>query len=192
MSQDPVGKPAWRVGAVGIVSVALAAGAAVGWAGGTAGAVSRTGAKKHHSSQFPAVEHATDLTVEPVIRAGKGRPPSKVLIKNLVTGTGATVTATNEDVTVAYVGANYKNGKDFTSATWTSGQPATFTLQGVVPGFREGLLGMKVGGRREVVIPPKYGYRNAHEGPIVANETLVFVVDLKSVSSVSSSGSSGS
>jgi peptidylprolyl isomerase len=190
MSRHGEGKVARRVAvATATAGVALAATAAAVWPGVPAGAASMAAGKKHHPSRIPAVEHATDLSAEPIIRAGKGKPPTKVLVKNLVVGTGATVAGTDDDVTVKYVGANYKSGQDFTSATWTSGQPATFTLRGVVQGFAEGLVGMKVGGRREVVIPPKYGYGDHHEGPIVANETLVFVVDLESVSAVSSTGS---
>lgn len=137
---------------------------------------------KHAAGGLPTVGHATALAKEPVIHAGKGRPPAKLLVKNLVNGTGATVTASST-VLVKYVGANYKNGKDFTAVTWQSGQPTSFPLSGVVPGFAEGLVGMKVGGRREIVIPPALGYQNHANGPIKATETLVFVVDLESVSS---------
>ena len=124
------------------------------------------------------VGHAKDLKVEPVVHGSKGKPPRKLEVKNLVLGTGATVKSSST-VSVVYVGANYKTGKDFTQATWTSKQTAAFPLSGVVPGFAEGLVGMKVGGRREIVIPPKLGYGDRSYGPIKANETLVFVVDLK-------------
>jgi peptidylprolyl isomerase len=65
---------------------------------------------------------------------------------------------------------------------WKSGQPAPFPLNGVVPGFAQGIVGMKVGGRREIVIPPALGYGSTGSPPAVApNETLVFVVDLVGV-----------
>ena len=54
-------------------------------------------------------------------------------------------------------------------------------LSGVVPGFKDAIIGMKVGGRREIVIPPAQGYGPNANGPIKANETLVFVVDLVQV-----------
>lgn len=156
---------------------------AAGIVAGPAGAMPAQAAKKHHhGSPVPAVEHAGNLKLQPVIRADKTKPPTKVLTKNLVTGKGATVTATST-VTVKYVGANYKTGKDFTQATWQNAQATSFTLHNVVPGFSAGLVGMKVGGRREIVIPSKYGYKGLSTGPIKPYETLVFVVDLEGVKS---------
>ncbi len=79
------------------------------------------------------------------------------------------------------MGANYTDGKDFDSS-WSRGQPASFPLNGVVPGFAQGIVGMKVGGRREIVIPPALGYGAMGQAPAVApNETLVFVVDLLAI-----------
>jgi peptidylprolyl isomerase len=66
-------------------------------------------------------------------------------------------------------------------SSWTSGQPATFPLAQVIPGWQQGMPGMKVGGRRLLVIPPALGYGAAGAGPIGPNETLIFVVDLVSV-----------
>lgn len=129
---------------------------------------------------LPAVGHAKDLSVEPVVHAGRGKPPTKLLVRNLVRGTGATATASSV-VEVKYVGANYRTGKDFTATTWTARRPTTFPLNGVIKGFAQGLVGMRVGGRREIVIPPRLGYQNHAQGPILANETLVFVVDLVGV-----------
>ncbi len=81
-----------------------------------------------------------------------------------------------------YVGADYTTGKDFTSTTWTENRPTSFALTTVVPGFSQGIVGMKVGGRREIVIPPSLGYGSHGSGSAVKpNETLVFVVDLKGV-----------
>jgi peptidylprolyl isomerase len=82
---------------------------------------------------------------------------------------------------VQYVGSDYTNGKDFDSS-WSRGQPASFALSGVVPGFAQGIVGMKVGGRREIVIPPALGYGADGQPPAVGpNETLVFVVDLLAI-----------
>ena len=95
-------------------------------------------------------------------------------------GTGTVAKAT-DTVNVQYVGANYTNGKDFDSS-WSRGQPTTFPLNGVVPGFAQGIVGMKVGGRREIVIPPALGYgATGQAGVISPDETLVFVVDLISI-----------
>jgi peptidylprolyl isomerase len=102
------------------------------------------------------------------------------LTKDLVVGTGPQASGTST-VKVQYVGADYTNGHVFDSS-WQRGQPATFPLTGVVPGFAQGIAGMKVGGRREIVIPPDLGYGASGSPPAVGpNETLVFVVDLLAV-----------
>lgn len=123
---------------------------------------------------------ATDLKTEPVIGSGTTPAPTSLETKDLVVGTGATATA-SDTVEVQYVGADYTNGKDFDSS-WSRGQPSSFPLNGVVPGFAQGIVGMKVGGRREIVIPPALGYGATGQAPAVApDETLVFVVDLLAI-----------
>jgi len=135
----------------------------------------------HPGSVIPVVADATDLSVAPVIGAGASTPPTSLVEKNLVVGTGATAVASNT-VLVQYVGADYATGKVFDSS-WARGQPTSFPLNGVIPGFAQGIVGMKVGGRREIVIPAALGYGASGSPPAVApNETLVFVVDLKSLS----------
>jgi len=136
--------------------------------------------RRHAGPRMPVVTNATDLSLEPVVHRSRGKPPTTLEVKDLVVGTGAAVTMSST-VSVVYVGANYRTGKDFTQATWTSGHPTTFPLSGVVRGFAQGLVGMRVGGRREIVIPPRLGYGDHHYGPIEPGETLVFVVDLKGV-----------
>ncbi len=134
------------------------------------------------SASVPAVAQPTDLTVQPVVSAGTPPPPSTLVTKDLVVGTGATATASST-VDVKYVGANYTTGQDFTSSTWTTGKATSFALTTVIKGFAQGIEGMKVGGRREIVIPPSLGYGSHGSGSSVQpNETLVFVVDLKGVS----------
>jgi FKBP-type peptidyl-prolyl cis-trans isomerase len=148
----------------------------VGTAAGMAGASSKK------QSSVPTVSNATDLTKEPVVHADKAKAPAKVETKNLVVGTGTTVTASST-VTVKYVGAIYKSGKTFTVQTWTDNESTTFSLHGVIAGFADGLVGMKVGGRREIVIPSKLGYGSTASATIPATSTLVFVVDLVGVKS---------
>jgi peptidylprolyl isomerase len=85
-------------------------------------------------------------------------------------------------VTVNYAGVLYKNGKEFDSS-WKRGQPATFSLSGVIKGWTQGIPGMKVGGRRELIIPPSLAYGKSGSPPTIGpNETLVFVIDLHSIS----------
>jgi len=132
------------------------------------------------SGSLPGVPNATNLHLEPVIGAGSAPAPTSLVTKDLVVGNG-TAAVQSDTVVVQYVGANYSDGKDFDSS-WQRGQPATFPLNGVVPGFAQGIVGMKPGGRREIVIPPALGYGATGDPPAVSpNETLVFVVDLMSI-----------
>ena len=103
----------------------------------------------------------------------------KLVIKDLEEGTGAEAKA-GDRVTVQYVGVNYKNGKEFDSS-WSRNEPFPLTLGAgeVIPGWEQGIEGMKVGGRRELIIPPELAYGEAGYPPSIApNETLVFVIDL--------------
>jgi FKBP-type peptidyl-prolyl cis-trans isomerase len=138
------------------------------------------GAAAASGGSVPVVVNGSNLDKAPVVKAGKKPAPTKLETKDLVVGTGTAAVA-GDTVGVKYVGVNYANGKDFTDE-WTSGKPTSFPLSGVIPGFAQGIEGMKVGGRREIVIPWTLGYGAKGQGPIGPKETLVFVVDLKSVS----------
>ena len=96
-----------------------------------------------------------------------------------MTGTGATATS-GSTVTVNYVGAVYKTGKVF-QATWTSHANFTTAISAVIPGWQKGVPGMKVGGRRELIIPPAEAYGKTAQSGIPANSTLIFVIDLLKV-----------
>jgi peptidylprolyl isomerase len=132
-------------------------------------------------SGMPAVSNATDLKKKPGIAKGTGAPPTGLVVRDLVVGTGQTATAA-DTVNVQYVGVLYANGKEFDSS-WSRGpDPATFPLSQVVPGFAGGIVGMKVGGRREIVIPGDLGYGPQGSPPDIGpNAVLVFVVDLVSL-----------
>jgi peptidylprolyl isomerase len=119
---------------------------------------------------------------KPKVTPPKGAPPKELVTEDLEEGSGAAAKA-GDAVTVQYVGINFKNGKEF-DASWDRGEPFTFTLGAgeVIPGWDQGVEGMKVGGRRELVIPPELGYGAAGAPPAIPpNETLVFVVDLEAV-----------
>jgi peptidylprolyl isomerase len=124
------------------------------------------------------------LASKPTVTVPSGPPPATLVTKDLIPGTGAAA-ATGKSVTVNYVGVLYKGGKEFDSS-WKTGKPfAPFVLgQGsVIPGWDKGLVGMKVGGRRELIIPPSLGYGKSGSPPTIpGNATLVFVVDLLAVS----------
>jgi peptidylprolyl isomerase len=122
---------------------------------------------------------ATEKT-KPTVQVPKGAPPKKLVVKDLETGSGEEAQP-GDQVTVHYVGVNYRSGKQF-DASWDRGEPFPFTLGAgeVIPGWEQGVEGMKVGGRRELIIPPglAYGQGGTPDGSIPPNETIVFVVDL--------------
>jgi peptidylprolyl isomerase len=122
------------------------------------------------------------LATKPVVTVPSGPEPSKLVVKDLVPGTGKTVKA-GQTVTVNYVGVLYKTGKEFDSS-WKRGQPTSFQLNGgpsgVIQGWVQGIPGMKVGGRRELIVPASLAYGKAGRPGIPPNATLVFVVDVLS------------
>jgi len=121
---------------------------------------------------------------KPTVSVPSGPPPANLVVKDLVVGTGAEAIA-GKSIVVHYVGVHYTDGKQFDSS-WDSGQPlGPFTLGSgaVIPGWDQGLVGMRVGGIRELIIPPSLAYgSNGYSPTIKPNETLVFVVDLLRVS----------
>jgi peptidylprolyl isomerase len=126
------------------------------------------------------------LSKEPTVTPPSGPAPTKLETKDLIVGTG-TEAKSGDSVTVNYVGVLYNGGKEF-DASWKRKEPFTFTLgKGqVIPGWDQGIVGMKVGGRRELIIPAPLGYGAKGSPPsIPANAALVFVVDLLSVTPAS-------
>lgn len=125
---------------------------------------------------------STGKKTKPKVTKPKGAPPKQLVTNDLEEGSGAEAKA-GDEITVQYLGANYKTGKEFDSS-WSRSEPFTFTLgEGfVIPGWEEGFEGMKVGGRRELIIPPDLGYGSTGSPPAIPpNETLIFVVDLEAV-----------
>jgi len=122
------------------------------------------------------------MTEKPIVEVPEGTPPSDLQTIDLTVGEGDEATPGNS-VTVHYVGVSHSNGSQF-DASWDRNDPFTFSLGSgqVISGWDKGVAGMKVGGRRQLVIPPTLGYGKAGAPPVIApNETLVFVVDLLSV-----------
>jgi peptidylprolyl isomerase len=119
---------------------------------------------------------------KPKVEVPHGAPPKELVTEDLEEGSGPAAKA-GDEVSVNYVGVNYKSGSEF-DASWSRGEPFTFALGSgmVIPGWEEGVVGMKVGGRRQLVIPPELGYGAAGSPPAIPpNETLVFVVDLEAI-----------
>jgi peptidylprolyl isomerase len=120
----------------------------------------------------------------PTVTVPSGSPPSQLEAWDLIVGSGATATA-GETVNVQYDGYSWTNKKEF-DASWNRGQAFSFPLgEGqVIKGWDEGVVGMKVGGRRELIIPPSLGYgAQSPTSAIAPNDTLIFVVDLVSIGS---------
>lgn len=134
-----------------------------------------------------SVGHAGNLATAPVVTAKSTKTPAALQIKDLVVGSGKAATPTST-VTVQYTGVLYANGTKFDSS-WDRGQPTSFPLTGVVPGFTQGIGGtstvpaMKVGGRRIMILPASLGYgaSGTPDGSIPPNAPIVFVVDLLAV-----------
>ena len=134
---------------------------------------SSTGASEATTAAAPAKK------TKPKVAVPQGAPPAELEIKDLEAGSGAEAKA-GDEVTVQYVGVDYKNGKEFDSS-WSGNEPFSFPLGAgaVIPGWDQGVEGMKVGGRRQLIIPPELAYGEAGSPPAIApNETLVFVIDL--------------
>jgi FKBP-type peptidyl-prolyl cis-trans isomerase len=154
---------------------------------GSSGSSSTITVGNENADASKLVEHTTvvntptsgPLSTEPKITPPKGPAPKTLQTKELVTGTGAEAKP-GDAVTVNYVGALYSNGKVF-DASWKRKETFDFTLgKGqVIQGWDKGIVGMKVGGRRELIIPAELAYGKAGSPPkIPPNAPLVFVVDL--------------
>jgi peptidylprolyl isomerase len=118
----------------------------------------------------------------PTVVVPSGSPPTQLESADLIVGTGPAAKA-GDELTVEYVLATYSSGK-VVQSSWTA-QAFQFTLgEGqVISGWDKGVVGMKAGGRRELIIPPSLGYGSQSPGPgIAANDTLVFVIDVTKIS----------
>ncbi|MCS4536445.1 FKBP-type peptidyl-prolyl cis-trans isomerase [Corynebacterium sp. HS2168-gen11] len=116
---------------------------------------------------------------KPVIEIPGGEAPADLVITDLIEGDGP-VAQPGGMVEVHYVGVDFATGREFDSS-WDRGQSIEFPLAGLIAGWQEGIPGMKVGGRRQLVIPPEAAYGPAGGGHPLSGLTLVFVIDLLAV-----------
>ena len=105
----------------------------------------------------------------------EGAAPTELVIRDITVGEGKEAVP-GATVEVHYVGVEFDSGEEFDSS-WNRGESISFPLQGLIQGWQDGIPGMKVGGRRELVIPPAlaYGESGFHR---LAGKTLIFVIDL--------------
>ncbi|KOU07831.1 hypothetical protein ADK88_09325 [Streptomyces sp. NRRL F-2295] len=116
---------------------------------------------------------------KPVVEVPEGAAPQELVVRDLVVGEGDEALP-GRVVRVHYVGVTFASGKEFDSS-WESGAPFKFAVGGgkVIKGWDRGVRGMRAGGRREIIVPPRLGYgKQSPTASIPPGSTLVFVVDL--------------
>jgi FKBP-type peptidyl-prolyl cis-trans isomerase len=126
-----------------------------------------------------------NISTKPTVPKGKGAPPTSLVAQDLIVGKGKQA-ASGQAVSVRYAGVLYKNGKQF-DASWKGngpGRPFQFVLGGgqVIPGWDQGVPGMRVGGRRKLIIPASLAYgAQGYPPDIPPNAALIFDIDLKKI-----------
>jgi peptidylprolyl isomerase len=129
-----------------------------------------------------AGEIPKNLEKKPTVPALEGDPPTELVAEDIVEGKGPAAKA-GDQLRMQYVGNSWSTSEQF-DASWDRGEPFEFQLGAgmVIPGWDQGLEGMKRGGRRLLVIPPDLGYGPQGQPPVIGpSETLVFVVDLERI-----------
>jgi peptidylprolyl isomerase len=116
---------------------------------------------------------------KPMVDFIEGPAPDNLVISDIHVGTGAEASP-GDVVDVHYVGVEFDTGEEFDSS-WDRGESITFPLSGLIQGWQEGIPGMRVGGRRQLVIPPEMAYGPAGAGHRLSGKTLVFIIDLLAV-----------
>ena len=109
-----------------------------------------------------------------------GSEPVELVMVDLEEGSGVEATP-GATVDVHYLGVEFESGEEFDSS-WSRGQSVDFPLAALIPGWQQGIPGMKVGGRRQLIVPPALAYGPAGSGHRLSGRTLVFVIDLLGVS----------
>ena len=121
----------------------------------------------------------TDKT-KPEIDFYAGEAPTELVVTEIEEGSGAEATP-GATVDVHYLGVDFDSGEEFDSS-WSRNQSINFPLNNLIAGWQQGIPGMKVGGRRQLICPPALAYGPAGSGHQLSGRTLIFVIDLLGVS----------
>lgn len=113
---------------------------------------------------------------KPEVEFYEGPAPTELVIIDIEEGTGAEATA-GSTVDVHYLGVDFETLEEFDSS-WSRGESINFPLMALISGWQEGIPGMKVGGRRQLICPPHLAYGPAGAGHQLSGRTLTFVIDL--------------
>jgi peptidylprolyl isomerase len=116
---------------------------------------------------------------KPEIEFPAGPAPTELQVTDMVVGAGPEAEP-GDTVDVHYVGVEYDTGEEF-DASYNRGQSIRFPLGNLIQGWQDGIPGMKVGGRRQLVVPPEQAYGPAGGGHRLSGKTLIFVIDLLGV-----------
>lgn len=153
---------------------------------GTTGTTGSTGSTGTTTTPTVSTPKSGPLSRKPTVAKPTGAAPKRLVVKDIITGSGKAAKS-GDLLTVNYVGVLYSNGKEFDSSWAANGKTAspfqaTIGPSGnVIAGWETGLIGMKVGGRRELIIPPTLAYGATGQGTIPGNATLIFIVDVLAV-----------
>jgi peptidylprolyl isomerase len=172
-----------RLALITLACIALLAVAGCGGSGGSSSESTTTG-ESTGSTEATSVKKAKPgaKKTKPKVTVPSGSPPKQLEEIEIEEGTGAEAKK-GDTVSVQYVGVGYESEEEFDSS-WSRNEPFSFKLGAgmVIPGWDQGVEGMKVGGRRELIIPPELAYGEAGAPPAIGpNETLIFVIDLLKV-----------
>jgi peptidylprolyl isomerase len=152
--------------------------------GETAATATPTEAPAENNVDAIAAGITKNTKKKPEIAVPEGDPPTQLVIRDIVRGKGRKAKA-GDQLSMQYVGNSWSTGEQF-DASWDRGaQPFPFQLGAgmVIPGWDQGMVGMREGGRRLLILPPDLGYGagGTPDGTIAPNETLVFAVDLEKI-----------
>ena len=119
------------------------------------------------------------MTRKPEIEFPEGPAPTELVVTDLIIGEGDEA-GPGDIVDVHYLGIEYDSGEEFDSS-YNRGESISFPLRGLIQGWQDGIPGMRVGVRRQLVIPPEQAYGPAGSGHRLSGKTLIFVIDLLAV-----------